>query len=328
VKSTISILSINVKPCHRARCASAAPTYFEHYRHPATNRIYRDGSMESSNPILFADSERKLLWQDTRGHSRDILVSLGAGYSSDYNGDADQDSTIPKALRPLGQMRLVARLATLRLVQQNTSNCQEEWVNFKLSLAEDPQLLTKCHRVNVPYGRGQTLCKLDEVSKIGSTQVEASAFLRQMSKFLSPSIQERTSAKVDTIAHQLVASLFYFHILDAYDLNDYKYHCRGLFYCRLSTSCTQAMTSLINNGRPRFRVYDEEHAEGGEMVELGSRGWNYNDFSISASFDVLTYVKKGARVQVTLAGEWGSGVWEDISGFPKKFKRRERNQRM
>jgi hypothetical protein len=271
--------------------------------------------------MLFADSERQLLWPDISENSRDILVSIGAGYSSDYNGDADDDSIIPKALKPLGQMGLVTKIAKLRLVQQNTSSCQETWTDFKRSLAGDADLLRKCHRVNVPYGRGQALCKLDEVSKMDAMQAEASAFLHQMSRYLSPSVQEHTSAKLDTIAHQLLASLFYFQAHDAYNLNEYKYHCRGLLYCRLSPTCTKEMASLINNGQPKFRVYEEEKPEGESLV-FGATGWNYSDFSISASFDALTYAKKGVRVQVTF-GSW-NGTWEDISGFPRKFKRRGR----
>jgi len=113
--------------------------------------------MESYNPILFADRERQILWPDISDNSRDILVSIGAGYSSDWNGEAEQDSVAPKVLKPLEQMGLVARLATLRLVQQNTSSCQEAWENFRRSLGDDPNSLNKCYRLNVPYGRGQTL---------------------------------------------------------------------------------------------------------------------------------------------------------------------------
>jgi hypothetical protein len=122
---------------YRARCTSAAPTYFKHYRHPATDRIYRNGSIESGNLVILVDSQRQLLWPDISHNFRDILVSIRTGYCSHYNGDADQDSIILKALKLLGQMGLVARLATLRLVQQNTSNCQETWADFKRSLVDD-----------------------------------------------------------------------------------------------------------------------------------------------------------------------------------------------
>jgi hypothetical protein len=252
---------------------------------------------------------------------RDILVSLGTGYSSDYEGEADQDRVIPKTLKSLGQMGLVAKLATLRLVQQNTSHSEKMWTDFRQSLADDPDLLTKCHRVNVPYGRGQTLCKMDEVSNMDAMQAEASSFLHQMSKSLSPSVQEQTARQLDTIAHQLLASLFYFQCHDAYDLNQYKYHCRGLLYCRLPSSCLPQMKSLINNGKPRFRVYEEGDIEGGEVL-FGRNGWDYNNFSISATFDVSSCARKGVEVQVTFGG-W-KGAWEDISGFPRRIKRRAR----
>ncbi|KAE9378224.1 FabD/lysophospholipase-like protein [Stipitochalara longipes BDJ] len=304
-----------------ARCSSAAPTYFEHYHHPATNRIYRDGTVDSFNPVLFADRERQLLWPDISENSRDILVSIGAGYSSDWNGDAEQDSAAPKALKPLEQIGLVARLATLRLVQQNTSSCQEKWTMFKRSVADDSKSLQNCHRVNVPFGRGQILCKLDEVSKLDAMQTEALAFLHQTSKSLDPSVQAHTSAKLEKITRQLIAALFYFQVRDAYDLNEYKYHCTGRLYCRLSTSLTQQMASLINTGKPQFHVFEEENPVG-EKIIFGNRGWEYKDFSISANFDALIYAKKGVSIKVTFDG-W-DGQWEDISGFPRKFKRRGR----
>ncbi len=81
------------------------------------------------------------------------------------------------------------------------------------------------------------------------------------------------------------------------------------------------MLSLLDSGQPRFRVYEEENPEG-EVLVLGTKGWNLRDFSISASFDALTYAKKGVHVQITLNG-WKE-VWHDISGFPRKVKRHER----
>jgi len=83
------------------------------------------------------------------------------------------------------------------------------------------------------------------------------------------------------------------------------------------------MKSLINNGQPRFRVYEDKNLEGGEVL-FGRNGWNYSDFSISASFDASSCVRKGVKVQVTFGG-W-EGTWEDISGFPRKIKRRDRRE--
>ena len=81
------------------------------------------------------------------------------------------------------------------------------------------------------------------------------------------------------------------------------------------------MASLINTGKPLFYVFEEENPEGQEVV-FGGSDWDYKDFSISANFDALIYAKKGVSVKVTFAS-W-EGQWEDISGFPRKFKRRGR----
>jgi hypothetical protein len=272
--------------------------------------------VENSNPVRIADNERRFIWPNISESSRDIIISLGTGYSSNYEGEAEQNSALPKALKPLGQMGLVAKLAMLRLVLQNTTNCQKLWRDFRQSLSDDTHLLTKCHRVNVPYGRGQTLCKLDDVSKIDATQAEALAFLHRTSKSLSPSIQEQFSTHLDSIARQLLASLFYFQLLDLYDLNEYKYHCRGLLRCRLGSSCVAQMRSLVNSN-PRFRVHDEENPDG-NPVALGQKGWNMTDFSVSASFGGFKYAKGGVRIEVSLDN---GGHWDDISGFPRKLEK-------
>jgi hypothetical protein len=273
--------------------------------------------MESSNPIHFADSERQLIWPSVSENSRDILVSIGTGYSSDYEGNPDQDTDDSKALKILEQMGIFSKIAILHLVNQNTSRCQRTWEDFQATLADEPHQMRRCHRVNVPYGRGQTLCKLDEISKMEATQSEAFSFLRQKSTSVSPDVQRRSFSKLDMIARQLTATLFYFQDLDAYDLNENKLHCRGLLYCRLSSACMEQMKSLINSGRPLFQVWQEEMPEG-QKLEFGERGWNFNDFSISASFDAFAYAKKGVRIQVTFEG-WNN-AWEDISGFPRKIK--------
>jgi len=83
------------------------------------------------------------------------------------------------------------------------------------------------------------------------------------------------------------------------------------------------MSSLINNGRPRFRIEEEGNPEGGEVM-FRREGWNYSDFSIGVGFDASVFETRGVRMTVMFEG-WKKGV--EISGFPRKIKRRERTMR-
>ncbi len=106
----------------RARSTSAAPTYFEPYTHPATKRMYIDSGMERNNPVGIADSERQFIWPTKTQNSRDIIISIGAGYSNDFNGaSANKRSTgLSKTIEGTGFGK---KLARLKVMLKNSTDC-------------------------------------------------------------------------------------------------------------------------------------------------------------------------------------------------------------
>jgi hypothetical protein len=84
------------------------------------------------------------------------------------------------------------------------------WNDYRHSLGPDDSLVSKCHRVNVPYGPEQDLGSLDAVSKMNSMRDETLRFLEQESKSVSLKIQKDSAKKIELIGRQLVASLFTF----------------------------------------------------------------------------------------------------------------------
>jgi hypothetical protein len=298
---------------HRsARCTSAAPTYFEPYKHSATNQVYIDGAMEKNNPVGIADSERKFIWPEKSENSRDIIVSIGTGYSTDYNGQPVKDS-LSQMLTPFDRVGFLNKLALFRLVLSNTTNCEKMWNEFTHSLGPDPHLLTKCHRVNVPYGAGQDLCSLDAVSRMDAIKEEAVAVLALKSKSVTKDVQGLLTTRLDIVARQLVASLFYFQLRTTEDADDEVYTYHGLLRCRLGPSCRAQMQSLVE-ATPLFRVYEGAGAESND-VSLDGAGWDLNTFSVKCSF----WTGKGAdEVRVVVSLDRGAS-WDDVSGFPRRL---------
>jgi hypothetical protein len=270
--------------------------------------------MEKNNPVSIGDNERKFIWPDKTENSRDIILSIGAGYTSDHRGKAINRRNISNFMRSFNGIGFISKLATLRLVLQNTTDCQKMWSEFKHSLGADHHLLTKCHRINVPYGPGQTLCRLDEIDKMSAMEVEAVSFLKGKSKSVDQSIQRQSARSIDTIARQLVASLFYFQAKTFEDFNDEEYHCYGLLRCRLSPSCQAQMQSLVQS-RPIFRVYEDSGSDFTSLTLDPSR-WDMENFAITAVFRTL---RRSLEVRIVVSMDGGSH-WDDISGFPRTLR--------
>jgi hypothetical protein len=293
-----------------ARCTSAAPAYFEPYKHPATGRIYTDGAMERNNPVALADNERKFIWPEPSEHIRDIVLSIGTGYSTNFHGIIEQDAQLGTIIRALRKLGLISKIVILTSVLANTLNCQRMWHAFKNTLGSDLDLLRRCHRVNIPYGQGQVLCGLDEISKMKEMKTEALDVLSGKSKNVSPLVQEQLSDKLDLIARQLLASLFYLAVNTIQTEKQETKICHGWIRCRLSRTYQAQFQSLLAKS-PSFRVIDSSGNK--QDVSVDVRGWDKSNFSIPAHFRLpRTY----SEVRVKLTLDHGRN-WDDISGFPR-----------
>jgi len=295
-----------------ARCTSAAPTYFEKFKHGATNRIYTDGAMERNNPVSMADNERKFIWPDSSHHARDIILSIGTGYAAEFGGKA-RKSQSADTLKSLSQFGLVAKIALMRLVIENTLDCQKMWHVFKKSLGLDSRLLSKCHRINVPLGPGLRPCEMDDVDEMEAMKKEAEAFVEQRSQNVAQTVQDEFSAKIERIARQLVASLFYLEVQHLNVLPHDEIRCQGRIYCRLSESCVPQFRSLTQKN-PTFRIQEDSKYQYHSVNLIGA--WDTRLLFIQCSFG---FAKGCSDVAMEMSVDNGKN-WEDISGFPCNLK--------
>ncbi len=296
---------------YRARCTSAAPTYFQPYRHAATNRTYIDGSVEKNNPAGIADSERKFIWPSASENSRDILVSVGTGFATNHEGEPVRGSRLSALLQPFERLGLVGKIAMLRLVLENTTNGQKMWSEFRNSLGPSAAVGARCHRLNIPFGPGAHLGALDDVARMGSMKAEALAVLGQSSKHVVALVQEEVAAQVERVARQLVASLFYFQTASVASRGNDGSLCSGFLRCRLSQASRASGQAMLRAG-PTFQLREEG---GGETHTMTLQGlvWDEARLSAPASFHVW---RPTSEVSIAVSFD-GMRTWNDISGFPR-----------
>jgi hypothetical protein len=70
---------------------------------------------------------------------------------------------------------------------------------------------------------------------------------------VSQKLQQDAAEKVDLIARQLLASLFYFQVTKIDSLNKDEDYCHGLICCRLSPACT-AQNGVLDPNCTEFQA--------------------------------------------------------------------------
>lgn len=306
------VLETALKFQSSARCTSAAPTYFEHYKHQGTGRIYTDGAMERNNPVCLADDERRFIWPKPSEHDRDVVISIGTGFSTNRDGMPENDQQMSRFLQGLRHLGIVRKIVVLKSVLQSTLNCRKMWFAFTNSLGTDKHLLGKCHRVDIPFGPGQSLCNLDDWQRMRDIKGEALKVLSGTSTSVSEFVQDQLHEQLDTIARQLVASLFYltFQGVENDGIGDIAI-CKGWIRCRLRRSYEKQFYSLLSKN-PIFRVIDSSSHE--YILAYGSTQWDAT-FSIPVQF-YIPRESATVRVEITL----DNGIhWDTISGFPRNL---------
>ena len=270
--------------------------------------------MEKNNPIRLADDERRFIWPKPSEHNRDIVVSIGTGCSTNRDGMRQEDPTLSNFLQNLQRLSIVRKIVILKSVLQSVLNCQKMWDAFINSLGVDEHLLGKCHRVNVPYGVGQSLCNLDDWQKMRDTKEEALKVLSGKSNSVSSFVQDQLRDQLDLIARQLLASLFYLSVrtLDTDHNDKYSYICHAWIRCRLGHSYGKQFHSLCRQN-PAFRVvdsFDNEH-----NLSFDPRAWDAT-FSALAQFQ---FHRESHAVRIELTLDNGRH-WDTIGGFPRHLR--------
>ncbi|KAK4217215.1 hypothetical protein QBC37DRAFT_438226 [Rhypophila decipiens] len=209
-----------------ARATSAAPLYFKSYVKPETGIGYTDGAIHYNCPVWVADHEWRLLWNDVRDWSPDIMLSLGTGLGpisekTVKNEERTAEKMHQKRSKTSG-IRYMWRTAFGIIDSQ--INCEKEWRDYY----EKSQL----HQTH----EGQP--NLDEIAKLQATEEHA-----------VQSLIDNTDIK--EVAHRLVASCFYFEQNRGlpYNRQNIGYSVQGNIRCRFEEGSPKlkAMGKVLKN---------------------------------------------------------------------------------
>ena len=192
-----------------ARATSAAPPYFKHFLNPRTGRAYLDGALYHNNPVIVADSERKLLWSDVENMPPDLLLSVGTGRNRNVldrerkqherknshmpRNSMGGDSIVEANPKMLG-LKLPRFLKVLKDRMQNMLNAQETWDQFYRTAPGD---FKRYVRINPDLA---DLPALDETSKLETLETEIKDVLRR----------RQWVGIIEDVVQRLIASCFYF----------------------------------------------------------------------------------------------------------------------
>ncbi|KAK6510150.1 hypothetical protein TWF481_004863 [Arthrobotrys musiformis] len=192
-----------------ARATSAAPFYFKPFTHKGTGAIYVDGGIQHNNPAYIAESERKLLWPESKHLQPDIFLSLGTGINPRMDMTGKRGN-----LR--GTSRIESFLKILRSVAedriQDSPACEKAWNTFFSGIPSTPMsdrsgvaLDQRYIRLNVPLKRK------DDPPELDDTSPETLKYLITATKnFIA-----KDRDIIRNIANSLLCSAFYFEVLHA-----------------------------------------------------------------------------------------------------------------
>ena len=185
------------------RATSAAPRYFKSFYHKASGHTFDDGGITYNNPVVLANTERKIIWPEQKEKDPDILLSIGTLWSG-------KDKSDPKKLGKVGSK---AKFGLSRYVKKafnivvnaikNDLDCENTWSSFYDSLnigEEDGYRKKKYCRINPKIRNAPPA--LDSVSSMDELQEIAQRYCS-------------TSPEIKNVASRLIASLFYFELKNA-----------------------------------------------------------------------------------------------------------------
>ena len=184
-----------------ARATSAAPGTFKSIRHQATQQEYIDGGLYHNNPVKIAWKELQLAWPSVGIIKPDIVVSIGT--SAGPVTPPETPSLVPRYSRG----NLLSNIKSgYRIVQnhfENTLDSEKIWNSFISLRPEDER--KRLYRLNPALNREPP--KLDDVAGIQSLEMEIDGLIQD-------------EPRVRAIALHLLASLFYFEVIETLNNND------------------------------------------------------------------------------------------------------------
>lgn len=160
-----------------------------------------DGALYHNNPIKVADSERKLVWANSRCSTLDILLSIGTGYKIPQADSSLTLNSLSNGLLRHGE--LILRMG--QELKENLLDCEK---TFEEYVSQIPQpLQSRYVRYNVKI---DNLPALDAVTELGALQTNTNTEL------------SRNPARVKHLAIQLVSTSFYFETERVEQISQYS----------------------------------------------------------------------------------------------------------
>ncbi|CAN9421253.1 unnamed protein product [Alternaria alternata] len=206
-----------------AAATSAAPTFFKPFEHVDTHRTYLDGAIYHNNPVRLMNHERKLIWPDVADRAPDLFLSIGTSQNKADPRVEQPDVTMTdedRTRRPTFHM-MPQIVTQMRNLMDNILDAEQAWDKFCSDMAPTRDDALRYVRINPDIERQPP--KLDEVKKVGE-------LIRDTRKALKTSANR---AQIARVTHILVASTFYFELLDSpVSINDGTFSCLGHIRCR------------------------------------------------------------------------------------------------
>ncbi|KAI9861482.1 MAG: hypothetical protein M1824_002374 [Vezdaea acicularis] len=212
-----------------ARATSAAPTFFQPFFHKASEREYKDGGLYHNNPVVIADSERKLIWPEIACRHPDVFLSIGTGYNS--VGAQEPSPERPSAKSGwISYAKIQYKIAIDHIA--NSLDSERAWIDFLRILNPSPEDRGRFIRLNI--GLNGDPPRLDDLAQMKSLQYKVRS-------------QFRHNKIIKHVAHRLIASCFFFERSDT----DVQI---GFIECRLPPSKISALGRYLS--QPIYESYN------------------------------------------------------------------------
>ncbi|KAK3658833.1 hypothetical protein LTR56_001704 [Elasticomyces elasticus] len=312
-----------------ARATSAAPKYFKPFQSNVTRKEYWDGALWHNNPVFVANHERKLLWPDTANAHPDIILSIGTGFKANTATENRPRALLNRALshetgaRPEPMKKWAQRprwqqlFSTLINRAEDILNADRIWSTFMMDMEVNTGLRRRYQRINVDLGKDPP--ELDAVDQVEDLQATVAYRLKTVPEY---------KVQLGEIAHQLVASSFYFEKAPGHAVDpSVAIQIFGTFRCRFLSGSQELRhlgellrTKQIPGFQPFFSVLEQDDYQENTWPQRFTLQEDViNGMIARAIFEHpqvgIDVSKQGAKTTVLLHLDGTGGAL--VSGFPR-----------
>lgn len=322
-----------------ARATSAAPTFFKPFRNPRTMEGFLDGAVFHNNPVRIANYESKLLWPDAEECHPDILLSIGTG----QHGMGDEsmlDNTrsdhrrqqvrkIFNQVKPnIREKRSIPGLRAFAEVEswvaifkkrvESVLDAEKTWMEFRNDVVGNSSPIAAERFIRVNPKTKERTPKMDDKTQVHTLHDEVKSYLRT----------HTMRVRIESIAHRLVSSSFYFEKSGPSREGGDHITIQGNIRCRfaLGSNNLRNLGDYLRkhqgpNFQPFFRIQEVKQNQSAQKVhikvhvihEMIDRGL----FNLESIVIPVTSEASLLSMDLHLVNDRCSGF--PISGFPRSL---------